>query len=59
MPRQRSAATTGQQCKAIAQSRFYLLNAKCRSAGCGELDGERYAIEVATDCRNCLQVVGT
>ena len=43
MPRERSAAPTRQQCKAIAQSRFYLLNPKCLSAGCGELDGERYA----------------
>ena len=58
MPRERSAAPTCQQRKAIAQSRGHLLDPKRCGPGRGELDGERYAVEVATDRCNRRQVFG-
>ena len=58
MPWERSAARTFQQRKAIAQSCGHLLDPKRCGSGRGELDGERYAVELATDCRDRRQVSG-
>src|SRR6516162_8951224 len=51
-----SAAPACQHGKAIAQRCSYLANPKRCSSGCRQFDGERYAIEVATDCCYCVQV---
>ena len=59
MPWQCHAAPARQQCKAIAQSGCDLLGPKCCGAGRGELDGERYAVEVTADFCNRRQAFGT
>jgi hypothetical protein len=46
------AASAGQQRKAIAQARGYLLNAEYGCASGGKFDCERYAIKVPADRGN-------
>src|SRR5215469_15466402 len=58
MPGNRGTASAGQQGEAVAQAGGYLLEAKCGSARRRKFNGERYAVEVATDRGNRRKVCG-
>ena len=49
VPRDRGAASAGQQREAIAQAGGHLLGSDKGGAGRGELDGERNAVEMPAD----------
>ena len=58
MSRECGTASARQQGKAIAQSGGHLFGSKRRRAGRRKFDGERYAVELATDRCNRPQVSG-
>jgi hypothetical protein len=53
MPGQRGASGSGQQTETIIQTGRDMLNAQRGCTRCRKLDGERYAVEMLTDCDDC------